>query len=271
LDFEIGVPIDEVFHLICCDSNDKLKSLPGMTMQHIEGKLLYINLDRSEDVYVATNLPFPFSPRDFLYRSYTKRHEDGSIDIYWRSIKRSLGEQPRSKFRVRGVIKLSGYRLIPVDDNTTRIIYLMCIDLGGFFALDWLHRKSSAQQAKKIIKKYDQFEKIWNEMNEESRVSFKHTTGDVHKSDDDDDDDVVDEDDDDKMVFNSENPLRGNTTTKGSGSDEIEMTAMTKQKKKKCDSAGCRNTDGLKKDNANGYVYCEECWKGYEVGGHSII
>ncbi|GMH66854.1 hypothetical protein TL16_g04527 [Triparma laevis f. inornata] len=90
-----------------------------------------------------------------------------------------------------------------------RIHYLMDLDLGGLFGVDWVNRRAAPRQIKKIVKRFKHLETTWNGIDEDIRVSFKHTTSKSDKSDyRDDDEDSDDEDSIGAMAFQSENPLR---------------------------------------------------------------
>lgn len=54
--------------------------------------------------------------------------------------------------RVRAEMKLAGYKVEFVDDNTTKMTFLMSIDLGGPFAeIDYINRQLAGRYMKGIV------------------------------------------------------------------------------------------------------------------------
>eukprot|EP00519_Triparma_laevis_P007065 CAMPEP_0182496394 /NCGR_PEP_ID=MMETSP1321-20130603/5043_1 /TAXON_ID=91990 /ORGANISM="Bolidomonas sp., Strain RCC1657" /LENGTH=1494 /DNA_ID=CAMNT_0024700001 /DNA_START=461 /DNA_END=4945 /DNA_ORIENTATION=- len=126
------------------------------------GSFLY-EIDKGKDwrqIYRAIKMPWPLRQRDFVYtehvrrlgkevvvctRSSAKLNNTMSADLSWK-----WG-------RKRAEMKLGGYLFSPCSNGGTDVVFCVDVDLGGWFAIDYFHRKIAPSYLKGVVDEYRAF------------------------------------------------------------------------------------------------------------------
>ncbi|GMH75621.1 hypothetical protein TL16_g06821 [Triparma laevis f. inornata] len=173
-------PIDQtrVVYTVKCDLDTIMERVNSIKEDHASsvGNFTYIinKSSREEEArgeywrqkYRAIKLPWPMRQRDIVYTEHQKKRDERrdksgkiivkkAIWVFMRSSKDLDGatkELSSNLGRVRAEMKLAGYKVEFVDDNTTKMTFLMSIDLGGPFAeIDYINRQLAGRYMKGIV------------------------------------------------------------------------------------------------------------------------
>mmetsp|Transcript_6475 Transcript_6475/g.11744 ORF Transcript_6475/g.11744 Transcript_6475/m.11744 type:complete len:517 (+) Transcript_6475:4847-6397(+) len=159
-------PIDQarIKYVVDADVETMLGQIKSIKNRHelSAGSFLYI-MDKGKgwrQIYRAINLPWPLRQRDMVYTEHTQREQDGDVLICSRSSK-ELSDSTNAlsvKFgRMRSEMRVAGYRLRDVGGEKTEIVYIIDVDLGGSFAIGYLHRYMAQRYLKDVVDLHRKF------------------------------------------------------------------------------------------------------------------
>ncbi|GMH74897.1 hypothetical protein TL16_g06590 [Triparma laevis f. inornata] len=108
--------------------------------------------------------PIDQARRDLVYTEHTRREQGGDVLVCSRSSKElsdSTNEPSLEAGRMRADLKVGGYRLRGVEWGKTEVVCLVGMDLGGSFAIGYLHRRMAQSYLKGVVDMHRKFaEKI---------------------------------------------------------------------------------------------------------------
>ena len=158
--YVIEADVETILSEISC-----IKNRHGMTV----GSFMYV-IEKGDDwrqLYRAIKLPWPLRQRDLVYTEHTRREQGGDILVCSRSSKElsdSNNELSLKAGRMRADLKVGGYRLRGVEWGKTEVVCLVDMDLGGSFAIGYLHRRMAQSYLKGVVDMHRKFaEKIARE------------------------------------------------------------------------------------------------------------
>jgi len=135
--FEVRAPMLDIYHYVRKERRYKI--------------VLCENEDGTDDLHMVTEMPFPLATRESIVRRQGRIAPDGlsCIDIV-RSASTTRGVR-LSALRVLAKVSIGGFFMEKIGPRKTRVSYIVGVDLGGMFALDWMARRSGPVYVKKIV------------------------------------------------------------------------------------------------------------------------
>ena len=159
-------PIDQarIKYIVDADIETLLGEIKSIKNRHsmTVGSFMYV-LDKGEDwrqIYRAIKLPWPLSQRDVVYTEHTRWEPGGDVLICCRSSRElsdSTSELSVKAGRMRAEMRVGGYRLKGVASGKTEIVCLIDMDLGGSFAIGYLHRHMAQSYLKGVVDMHRKF------------------------------------------------------------------------------------------------------------------
>lgn len=125
---------EEVLHVLR-DPEATVHWMPRM----YKASLLKRHKDGGHTAYFENNAPWPIKNRDGIYRFYFEQRDNGATFI---NVVPQPDYLPEKKNKIRIKKAESYWHVIPIDSNTTKVIYFAHPDIGGSIP-DWLANMSA--------------------------------------------------------------------------------------------------------------------------------